>query len=61
MAKFTVKYTMEFTQEIDWPDDELDSVNYDSMLCNLNHEESSDHTYEEIIKISKDDIDFDFE
>lgn len=61
MAKFTVKYTMEFTQEIDWPDDELDNLNYDLMLYNLNHEVSFDHTYEEITAISKDGIDFDFE
>ena len=61
MAKFKVKYTMQFTQEIEWPDDELEDLNYDSMLNNLSHEQSEDYTYEDIIDISKDGHRFDFE
>ena len=60
MAKFKVTYTMEFTQEIDWPDDELDHLSYDSMLVNLNHDESDDYTYREIKDIEKDGKNFDF-
>lgn len=34
MAKVQVKYSVEMTETIDWPDDELDDFNYDSLVSN---------------------------
>jgi hypothetical protein len=34
MAKVKVKYLIEMVQEIEWPDDELDNLTYDSLMCN---------------------------
>jgi hypothetical protein len=33
MAKIQVKYSVEMSQTIDWPDDELDNFNYDNLVC----------------------------
>jgi hypothetical protein len=34
MATIKVKYLVEMTQEIEWPDDELDNLDYVSLVCN---------------------------
>jgi len=41
MPKLTVKYTVEYTETIDWPEDEVDALNFDNLACNLNPEESA--------------------
>ena len=51
MAKIRVVYTTEHTQEIDWPDDELDNLNHDNLVCRLDPDEPlesfvSDHNHE---------------
>ncbi|MCF6459078.1 hypothetical protein [Pseudoalteromonas sp. MMG024] len=38
MAKVQVKFLVEMEQEIDWPEDEMEDFNYDSLVCNLDHE-----------------------
>ena len=40
MAKFRVMYTMVIEQDIEWPDDELDGLNYDNMLLNCDVDEA---------------------
>ena len=40
MAKIAVKYTATFVQVIDWPDDEMDSFNYENLECNIDTEKS---------------------
>jgi hypothetical protein len=48
MAKIKVNYLVEMTQEIEWPDDELDSLTYDSLMCNcdLNNAEIVNHDFD---------------
>ena len=38
MAKVKVIYTATFTQTLIWPDDELDSFNYENLEANLDPE-----------------------
>jgi hypothetical protein len=40
MAKVKVKYLIEMVQEIEWPDDELDSFNYESLISNCDSNEA---------------------
>ena len=61
MAKFRVKYTMVIEQDIEWPDDELDGLNYDNMLLNCDVDEAHEKQYDDIIEITKDGVDYDFE
>ncbi len=41
MAKVKVTYTATFTQTIDWPDDELDDLNYENLEANLDPENAT--------------------
>ena len=61
MATIRVKYTVEFEETIDWPDDELESLTYDNLLINLDFENNHDFVYEDITRIVKDGVEFDFE
>ena len=61
MAKFRVKYTMTVEQDVEWPDDELDGLNYDNMLLNCDIDEAHERQYDDIIEITKDGVDYDFE
>ena len=61
MAILKVKYTVEVEQTIEWPDDELDNLNYDNLMCNLDVDNKDDHTYEDIKSITKNGKRFDFE
>lgn len=36
MAIVTVKYSMEVTEVLEWPDNELDLLTYENLECNLN-------------------------
>lgn len=60
MAIIKVKYTKTFEQTIDWPDDELENLNYDSLLCNLDLYEGIDVNEDELNYIWKDGIEFNF-
>lgn len=40
MAKVKVKYCIEATATVDWPDDEMDDFTLDNLLLNIDHEES---------------------
>lgn len=61
MAKFRVKYTMTVEQDIEWPDDELDGLNYDNILLNCDVNEAHEQQYSDIIEITKDGVDYNFE
>ncbi len=61
MAKLTVKYTVIVYEDIDWPDDEMEFLNYESLLTNLDIEKSTEYTIEEIITVQKDDKEFYFD
>jgi hypothetical protein len=61
MAKLTVRYNVIVYETIDWPDDEMDNLNYDNLLCNLDIENSSEHIVEEITDIQKNGVEFNFE
>ena len=60
MAKLTVEFTAKFYQTIDWPDDELDNLQYDNLLCSLYVNQGDEHEIEEITAIQKDGEEFDF-
>ena len=61
MAKLTVRYNVVVYETINWPDDELDDLSYDSLLCNLDIENSSEHNIEDITSIQKDGEEFNFD
>ncbi len=60
MAIIKVKYTKAFEQTIDWPEDEMESFTYDSLLCNLDIDKSIEQAEDEIIYLWKDGIEYDF-
>ena len=60
MAIFRVKYTMTVEQDIEWPDEELEDLNYDNMLINCDVDESHEQQYDNIIEITKDGEDYNF-
>ena len=60
MAKLTVRYNVVVYQTIDWPDDELENLTYDNLLCNLDINESSEHEIEDITAMQKNDEEFYF-
>ena len=61
MAKIKVKYKMIVEEVIDWPDDELENLTYDILLLNCEVDNARDVDYDEIITVSKDGEDFEFE
>ena len=60
MAIIKVKYTKAFEQTIDWPEDEMESFTYDSLLCNLDIDKSIEQPEDEINYVWKDGIEYDF-
>ncbi len=60
MAELRVEYTVKLVEFIDWPDDELNNLNYENLKCNLNINNSSECEYEDITHIEKDDEEFIF-
>lgn len=61
MAKIKVKYKVIVEEVIDWPDDELENLTYDSLLLNCDVENHRDIDYDEIVTASKDGEEFQFE
>ena len=47
MARLSVTYTSTITEIIDWPDDEMEYLNKENLVCNLEPSEQ-DHTSIEI-------------
>lgn len=41
MPKVKVRYQVEVTQEIDWPDDEMDNLTAENLPCNLEPEDGN--------------------
>ena len=60
MAEIKVKYTKTFEQTIDWPDDEMELFNHDSLLCNLDIDESTDSYEDGIVTVQVNGSDYDF-
>lgn len=60
MPNIKVQYTITLEQTVFWPDDEMDNLNYSSLVCNLEPEESAEIGDREITETSKDGINFDF-
>jgi len=61
MAILKVIYTVTIEETIDWPDDELEDLNYDNLMTNLNVDDKDDYQYEEIKSITKNDREFWFD
>lgn len=56
-----VKYTVEIIQEISWPKDELEHLNYDNLLCNLDTDDpTSQKLLGDILDVKVDGVDFEF-
>ncbi len=55
-----VKYTVTLEQTVDWPDDELEDLSYENLLCNLDIDESLDLNETEISGIQKNGEEFHF-
>lgn len=60
MAILKVKYTMIVEQDIVWPDDELDDLNYENLMCNLDQDEAHEWQIDDITEIEKDGEEFNF-
>lgn len=60
MAKIKVKYKVYFEETIDWPDDEIDNLNYESLVLNTDYESATQVDEPEIFEIEKDGKDFSF-
>jgi len=60
MIKLTIEYTVKFYQTFDWPDDEIEDLNYDTLLCNLDIEQSDEYEIEDITAMQKDGEEFYF-
>ena len=41
MATIKVTFTVQATQEIEWPDDELDALDYDNLCANIDIDKAS--------------------
>ena len=60
MAKLRVEYEVKLVQFIDWPDDELNDLNYENLHCNLDMNKSQECEYGDITHIEKNDEEFNF-
>lgn len=56
----SVRYTMTVEQDIDWPDDELEDLNYENLMINLDQDEAHEWQIDDIQEITKDGEDFNF-
>lgn len=61
MARLKVRYTVSVEEYIDWPDDELENLNYENLLCNCDVDNAHDKEVHNIESIAKDGISFWFE
>ena len=60
MAKLSVRYSVIYYQDVDWPDDELDNLTYDTLMANLDTENSDEKHIAKICDILKNDEPFNF-
>ena len=61
MAKVQVVYTVEYTETMEWPDDEMDGFNHDNLVCNCDPELASisNHNHEiKSVSVNGEDHDF---
>lgn len=61
MATLRVKYTMTVEQDIDWPDDEMDDLNHENLMCNLDQDEAHEWQIDDIVEMTKDGEEFYFD
>lgn len=61
MALLRVKYTMTVEQDIDWPDDELDDLNYENLMVNLDQDEAHEWQIDDIQEMTKNGQEFYFD
>jgi len=60
MAKLRVVYTVQHVEYIEWPDDEMDALDYDNLMCNLDPNEAKFKDVDDIVDIKKDGEEFYF-
>ena len=60
MAKLRVKFNVEVTQYIDWPDNELNELTYENLECNLDMDKSTRFEHGDIVDIQKNGEEFNF-
>tara|TARA_R100000951_G_C2529874_1_gene146079 strand:+ start:259 stop:441 length:183 start_codon:yes stop_codon:yes gene_type:complete len=60
MALLRVKYTMTVEQDIDWPDDKLEDLNYENLMINLDQDDAHEWQIDDIQEITKNGEDFNF-
>lgn len=61
MATLRVKYTMTVEQDIEWPDDEMEDLNYDNLMVNLDQDEAHEWQIDDIVEMNKDGEEFHFD
>lgn len=61
MAILRVKYTMTVEQDIDWPDDELDDLNYENLMVNLDQDDAHEWQINDIQEMTKNGQEFCFD
>jgi len=60
MPTLKVKYTMTVEQEIEWPEDEMDDLNYENLMINLDQDQAHEWQIDDIVEIEKDGEEFNF-
>ena len=60
MSKIKVYFTVAMTQVIEWPDDELDDLNYDNVHVNLDTDKAKHNWNFDITNVTKNGEDLDF-
>ena len=60
MAKLRVEYEVKLVEFIDWPDDEMDDLNYENLHCNLDMNKSVECEYGDIVYMENDEGEFHF-
>ena len=60
MAKLRVEYIVTLVEFIEWPDDEIQNLNYENLTSNLDMDKSSECTYGDIVHLEKDGEEFYF-
>ena len=63
MAKLKVRYTIIVDQTIDWPDDEMDNLNYDNLEVNFDPRDSysTEFQIQDILMLRVDGVKTDLE
>jgi hypothetical protein len=54
VAQIEVEFVVKKKQVIDWPDDELENLNYDNLHCNIDEDEAQVIEVGDITSIRKD-------